>query len=1102
MLIGLLTIAQTNHSGTIISNEAWFMSDNPHIITGNLTIADGVTLLIQPGCEIYFDNNRRMVVNGSLSANGTIVQPITFSANSISPASGDWQYIYFNGADAGSIMNYCNVSYGGSNNGMVLIRNSGNNVLIMNSSFSHSAGYGIRLQSASEAPVIMDCSFDNCANYPIYTYADHVKDITGVMTFTSNNPQAIFVRSQDINTGTWLNHGVPYVMSGNSTVADLQTLTINPGVTVKFDGNNRFVVEGGLLANGTGSEHIVFTSNQPIPAKGDWNRILFTQPEASNLSFCDIQYAGSATSAIDLNNSGSNVTIDNCSIDNSGALGIYSRNGSMAFISNSSIMNCDDFPIRIQANAVKNITGTMSFSGNTPDAIRVDAQNIENGTWLDHDVPYVIWSDLNQLDGETLTLSPGVQLSFNTNARLRVYGKLVAIGNMANPIIFTSSQVAPAPGDWERILFEAADAGTVLNYCQVLYGGGVNGNLDLNNCGTNVSISNTVIQYSNNYGVYLRGSSSPSFINSEIINNNDIGVYLNGTCSPTFGSNELEWNDIYGNGNFELRNGTLDINAQYIYWGTDACGSISDKIYDDEDQANLGIVTYFPYLNAGHGAPVFVTTWTGAVDNNWHVDGNWSNNSPCGFVDAIIPMAPVNQPIVSGDEDCNNLTLEAGAKLTVGSGNSLTVNGDLFAEADASGTASILENTGLSVIGNTTSQFWVSADRWHYVSPPMSGQTANTFFDLYLYGHNEFDNSWFNIVDETTPLTTGQGYRVWSYGTTTGDVSVNFTGGSLNSGTYFLPVSNTGSGWNFVGNPYASAVDWDDLSWIKSFIDGTVYVWDGLQYLSWNGSVGDLTDGIIPAMQSFFVKANGANPLLVVSNGARTHGVDPYKAEKVDELLTLTVTGNEMYDRTFVNFNKEASVNIDNQLDGYKITGHEDAPQLYSMVGEEKLRVNVLPEIVPDLVIPVGFEVSVETDYTIVASDLGTFGSGITIYLEDLKEGVMINLNEQPEYTFMAFAGDETHRFNIHFLKATAIDEVANTEISIYSYSNSIFVKNSNGELNGASVVVYNIAGQKVYENAIQDVPLNRFDLQLKTGYYVVKVISEKELTSQKVFIK
>jgi hypothetical protein len=1279
MIISLLSFAQVNHSGTISVNETWTVADGQHFITGHITVADGVTLTIEEGCEVYFNAGRRLLVRGALIADGSSANPILFSANTVSPTAGYWQYIYFNGADAGSILDNCTVEYGGSSNGAILMRSSLSNVTISNTTVSQSGGYGIRLLNGADSPSINDCSFDNCANYPIYTYADRVKDLTGTMSFTSNVFDAIYVRNQNVNTGTWLDHGVPYVLGGNTTINDLETLTINPGVEVSFNGNFYLRVNGGLVANGTDANHIVFSSNQTVPAKGDWNRIYFNVAESSSLSYCEFLYAGSGTSAIDISNSGSNVTIANCFINNSEGYGIYSRNASEPNLADLSIQNCDDFAIRIQADAVKGIagtmsfagntpdkvrvdaqgintatwndigypyvmwadmnvndlntltimpgtqlqfntgarlqvygslvadgedvnkitftsfqdvpapgdweylyfnnadpgcildycdilysgsnangavyvnnsgtnvaisnclvdnsatygirvaansapsisnstitnsgdyairttgdnvkyiTGTMAFSGNTPDAIRVDAQNITTGTWFDHGVPYVMWADMNQVDANTLTLNPGVELRFNTGARLRVYGTLIADGEEANPIVFTSNSDTPAPADWERLLFEGADAGTILDHCQINYAGGVTGNIDMNNCETNIAISNTLIENSAGIGVNLRGGSSPSFINCKIINNDGIGVYINGACSPTFGSNETEWNDIYGNGSYELRNGSLDIDAMYVYWGVDGCGMIDDLIFDNNDQGNLGMVNYFPYLDAGHGVPSLATTWTGAMSNSWHDDDNWTNYAPCRFVDATIPAAPANQPFVYGPETCNNLTIEGGAQLTIGTGNSLDVNGDLYLEANAAGTASLLENGGLSVAGSTMSQLFVEEDRWHHFSSPMTGQTANTFLGMLLYGHDEATNNFVNIIPETTPLGLGIGYEVWS---NFPDQAVEFVNGNLNSGVKSLPVSNNGSGWNFVGNPYPSAIDWDDLSWIKTYIDGTVYVYDGTQYLSWNGSTGDLTGGIIPAMQGFFVKANGPNPALTVNNGARTHGVDPYKEEKVDELLKITITGNGMYDRTFVNFNKNATVGIDHNLDGYKIMGHEDAPQLYSMVGGEKMRVNVLPEITSNLTILLGLEVNIDGEYNINASELGTFNSDVQIYLEDVKTGDMSSLNEQPNYSFMAYADDENQRFKLHFFMDTSVEEVIVTETQIYSNEKSVFIKNTNGSLSGSSVMVYNIAGQKVYEGRMDDAPRNQFNLNLKGGYYVVKVTSSTETITEKVFIK
>ncbi len=245
LLIYGLTFA-LDHSGTISVTEAWFAADNPHIITGNITIADGVSLIIQPGCEIYVQGNRRVLVYGTLNATGTLANPIIFTSNAVSPAAGDWQYIYFNGADAGCILNYVEMSYGGSANGTVLVRNSTDNVVISNCSISNSGGFGLRLTNGAANPSISNCTFENNANYPIYTYGDRVKDITGNNSFTGNTPNAIYVRNQTITTGTWLDQSVPYVLNGNFTVADLETLTLNPGVEIKWNAINTLTVAGGL----------------------------------------------------------------------------------------------------------------------------------------------------------------------------------------------------------------------------------------------------------------------------------------------------------------------------------------------------------------------------------------------------------------------------------------------------------------------------------------------------------------------------------------------------------------------------------------------------------------------------------------------------------------------------------------------------------------------------------------------------------------------------------------------------------------------------------------------------------------------------------------
>ncbi len=93
-------------SGIITENTTW---SGYKLVTGNVSVTDGVILTIEPGTSIFFESSTFLIANGDLIINGTESNPIVFTSNSANPSVGDWQGIII---ESGNLeMNYCDISY-------------------------------------------------------------------------------------------------------------------------------------------------------------------------------------------------------------------------------------------------------------------------------------------------------------------------------------------------------------------------------------------------------------------------------------------------------------------------------------------------------------------------------------------------------------------------------------------------------------------------------------------------------------------------------------------------------------------------------------------------------------------------------------------------------------------------------------------------------------------------------------------------------------------------------------------------------------------------------------------------------------------------------
>ena len=91
-------------------------------------------------------------------------------------------------------------------------------------------------------------------------------------------------------SGIWDVEGSPYIVTGGILVESGQSLEIEPGVEVLYQGNYKFVVSGLLTAVGTETDSILFSWYEANPANRGRGLIFINADDASQVSYCIIEH--------------------------------------------------------------------------------------------------------------------------------------------------------------------------------------------------------------------------------------------------------------------------------------------------------------------------------------------------------------------------------------------------------------------------------------------------------------------------------------------------------------------------------------------------------------------------------------------------------------------------------------------------------------------------------------------------------------------------------------------------------------------------------------------------------------------------------------------
>ena len=491
----------------------------------------------------------------------------------------------------------------------------------------------------------------------------------------------------------------------------------------------------------------------------------------------------------------------------------------------------------------------------------------------------------------------------------------------------------------------------------------------------------------------------------------------------------------------------------------------------------------------------------------------------------------------------NNLTISSGSVLYVNEDKGLTVSGTLSNNAGTSGL--ILKSSALgtaSLVHNTsnvpaTVQRYIGGPSlaWHFLSSPVSNQTIhstswtpagsygdNTGYDLYawyeatncwVYNLNTDSATTWQVANPGSYFIPGKGYL---YAVEALNPTKSFVG-NLNNGVIGQTITNSLSalsdlrGFNFIGNPYPSSIDWrNNAGYSRNMLVTNggghwIWVWSTLNnnYGVYNSADVDAigtnnVTAFIAPMQSFFVEAensgsftfnNDARSHLEASSWLRSMKSERSYASASIKNLRLAVKGQEGGDEVKLGFGFE-----ENGAGARKMFSPvREAPSLYLNVNGESYSTRRLTDTHSNKYVSLNFKAAVAGVYTFNANfDVAEFES---VFLQDRKTGTITNLNETSNYSFVASAKDDPNRFVLHFGEVVSLVESIKPNVWVESGQVHVYLENMVGDY---KVRVYNVQGQQLYAENLSGGEKINWTL-FAQGQYLVEVSSGSKSHSVKV---
>jgi hypothetical protein len=524
----------------------------------------------------------------------------------------------------------------------------------------------------------------------------------------------------------------------------------------------------------------------------------------------------------------------------------------------------------------------------------------------------------------------------------------------------------------------------------------------------------------------------------------------------------------------------------------------------------------------------------------------------------VTASVTVDQVVVDGGCTIN---INSGVTLTVadGTGTDLANQGDIIVggtlavtspavvqiQSNSNGDGQISSVTG-TITGNITVERFlpntIGSRAFRYLASPFTNETVASWMNSFpitgtftdpsnpllwpgLSGINQASPSLYfydqsvpgyatypeNGQSSSRPLVNGRGYA--AYVRQTESITLSFNG-SVRTGSLPVTLTSNGTGYNLIGNPYPSAIKWDNVNLSGVAINGEISMLDntdnsgiGAGVFSYylQGSPGLAIpggwDGTIAMGQAFWVKATASTTLTFSETNKIVNGSPGFfrkETQSAENVLRCQITGvgvtNTRKDQLVISFRDDAL----DAKDRYDVEKRDNALLNFSSFSSNgvDLAINTLGKLSSSREISLNLRGIVTGDYKMDFSQLESFDPSVIIELVDdyTKKTVTIDA-QNSSYNFsvttdLLSSGSRRFRVNIKNLVTGIEDERVQVNGYPNPVSNQYTISLSKNVYFLGKVVFYNSVGQLVEPILVNSTQSqNVFDFSnFPSGVFIVKI--------------